>query len=176
MIKDSKKIKELIAKVKTLAERGEKGERENAKDKLKMLLDKYNITKFEESKVKERFFKLVDFNDCKTIMVHCIIDTNRDAEIIGDARKKELYCKLTDKEYVDICEKFNHYYPEYYRQKESLIKAFIIKNDLGIDGIEDDDEVTISEDEINGINKIINSIVKKPYKDKAEFDLFLNAC
>ena len=176
MIKDSKKIKELIAKVKTLAERGEKGERENAKDKLKMLLDKYNITKFEESKVKERFFKLVDFNDCKTIMVHCIIDTNRDAEIIGDARKKELYCKLTDKEYVDICEKFNHYYPEYYRQKESLIKAFIIKNDLGIDGIEDDDEVTISEDEINGINKIINSIVKKPYKDKADLDLFLNAC
>ena len=108
-------------------------------------------------------------------MVHCIIDTNKDAEISGDARKKELYCKLTDKEYVDICEKFNHYYPEYYKQKESLIKAFIIKNDLGIDGIEDD-EVTISEDEINGINEIINSIVKKPYKDKAEFDLFLNAC
>lgn len=175
MTKDSKKIKELIAKVKKLAERGEKGERENAKDKLKMLLDKYNITKFEESKIKERSFKLSDFNDCKVIMVHCIIDTNKDCEINGDARKKELYCKLSDKEYVDVCEKFNHYYPEYYRQKESLIKAFIIKNDLGIDGIEDDD-VTISEDEINGINEIINSIVKKPYKDKAEFDLFLNAC
>ena len=175
MTKDSKKIKELIAKVKKLAERGEKGERENAKDKLKMLLDKYNITKFEESKIKERSFKLSDFNDCKVIMVHCIIDTNKDCEINGDARKKELYCKLSDKEYVDVCEKFNHYYPEYYRQKESLIKAFIIKNDLGIDGIEDDD-VTISEDEINGINEIINSIVKKPYKKKAEFDLFLCAC
>jgi hypothetical protein len=175
MTKDSKKIKELIAKVKKLAERGEKGERENAKDKLKMLLDKYNITKFEESKVKERSFKLSDFNDCKVIMVHCIIDTNKDCEINGDVRKKELYCKLSDKEYVDVCEKFNHYYPEYYRQKESLIKAFIIKNDLGINGVEDD-EMIMSEDEINGINEIINSIVKKPYKDKAELDLFLNAC
>jgi hypothetical protein len=171
---DSKKIKQLIAKVKTLAERGEKGERENAKNKLKMLLDKYNITKFEESKYKERCFKLTNFDDCKTIMVHCIIDTNKDAEISGDA-KKELYCKLTDKEYVDVCEKFRHYYPEYYRQKEFLIKAFIIKNDLGINGVEDD-EMIISEDEINGINEIINSIVKKPYKYKAEFDLFLGAC
>ena len=46
---------------------------------------------------------------------------------------------------------------------------------MGINGVEDD-EMIMSEDEINGINEIINSIVKKPYKDKAEFDLFLNAC
>jgi len=112
---DSKKIKSLITKVKALADKGEGGEKENAKKKLSELLDKYNITKFEEKKYKKRTFKLADFNDCKTIMTHCIIDTNKNACIEGYKAKKELYVKLTDGEYIDVCEKFNHYYPIFHR-------------------------------------------------------------
>lgn len=129
---DSKKIKALMVKVKALADKGEGGEKENAKKKLNELLEKYNITKFEEKKYKKRTFKLADFNDCKTIMTHCIIDTNKNASIEGYKAKKELYVKLSDEEYIDICEKFNHYYPIFHRQRESFVKAFILKNDLGI--------------------------------------------
>ena len=129
---DSKKIRELIKKVKVLAERGEKGERDVAKVKLKELMEKYQLTKFEESKSKKRSFKLVDFNDCKTIMVHCILDTKKTAQVEGDERKKELYCGLTDEEYIDVCEKFNHYYPEFCNQREAFVKAFILTNNLGI--------------------------------------------
>ena len=129
---DSKKIKALMVKVKALADKGEGGEKETAKRKLAELLHKYNITKFDERKYKKRTFKLADFNDCKTIMIHCIIDTNKTSQIEGYKAKKELYCKLSDEEYVEVCEKFNHYYPIFNRQRESFVKAFILKNDLGI--------------------------------------------
>jgi len=129
---DSAKIKALIKKVKVLSERGEGGERETAKIKLKELTDKYQIKKLDESKNVKRDFRLVDFNDCKTIMTHCILDTKPTAKISGNEKKQELYCTLTDVEYIEVCEKFNHYYPEFYKQKELLLKAFIIKNDLGI--------------------------------------------
>jgi hypothetical protein len=159
---DSKKIKELIKKVKALAERGEKGERDVAKSKLTELMDKYKITKFEESKRKKRTFRLADFNDCKTIMVHCILDTQPKADIEGSLQKKELYCLLTDEEYIDICEKFNHYFPEFHRQREAFTKAFIIKNDLGIiDGESSDDD-----DSVNDISGIIGGIKQTSYKNK----------
>lgn len=163
-IKDSKQIKKLISKVKNLAERGDDGERENAKAKLQILLEKYNIKKFEESKKKERSFKLADFLDCKVIMTHCILDTNKDSEISGDARKKELYCKLTDEEYIDVCEKFNHYYPEYYKQKECFLKAFIIKNDLGIVDSED-----VNDTDIDSIIDVIDFVQENKHK-KSEKD------
>ena len=159
---DSRKIKELMRKVRTLAERGENGERENAKTKLKELMQKYQITKFEESKKRKRSFKLADFNDCKTIMVHCILDTVSKAKIDGSLQKRELYCNMTDVEYIEVCEKFNHYYPEFHRQREGFIKAFILKNDLGIvdskSGEEDDS------DSISDILNIIGSVKQSSYK------------
>jgi hypothetical protein len=160
MVKDSEKIKNLISKVEKLADRGDSGEKENAKAKLKILLEKYNIKKFEEQKNKERSFKLSDFVDCKTIMVHCILDTKKDSEITGDARKKELYCKLNDKEYIDVCEKFNHYYPLYHRQKDALINAFIIKNNLGIV----DSDIDVSSIDIDSIKEIIDSVDSKRFQ------------
>jgi hypothetical protein len=132
--------------------------------KIKELLDKYNIKKFKENENKLRTFKLVDFADCKTIMTHCIIDTKKDAEIEGYKTKKELYCKLTDKEYIEVCEKFNHYYPEFYKQREAFIKAFIIKNDLGIIDSGQNNEV----EDLSMINSMLKSVsqnkfTKNPY-------------
>jgi hypothetical protein len=161
---DLNKIKVLISKVEALADKGVGGEKENAKIKLKELLDKYNIKKFKENENKLRTFKLVDFADCKTIMTHCIIDTKKDAEIEGYKTKKELYCKLTDKEYIEVCEKFNHYYPEFYKQREAFIKAFIIKNDLGIIDSGQNNEV----EDLSMINSMLKSVsqnkfTKNPY-------------
>jgi len=156
---DLNKIKVLISKVEALADKGVGGEKENAKIKLKELLDKYNIKKFKENENKLRTFKLVDFADCKTIMTHCIIDTKKDAEIEGYKTKKELYCKLTDKEYIEVCEKFNHYYPEFYKQREAFIKAFIIKNDLGIIDSGQNNEV----EDLSMINSMLKSVSQNKF-------------
>ena len=85
-----------------MADKGEGGEKENAKIKLRELLERYNIKKFEEKASKKRVFKLADFNDCKTIMIHCIIDTLKSAKIEGYKAKKEIYCKLTDEQYAFV--------------------------------------------------------------------------
>lgn len=158
---DSKKIKELIKKVRVLAERGEKNEKEVALCKLKELMAKYQIKKFEESKHKKRVFKLVDFGDCKTIMVHCILDTNPKTSVDGSKQKKELYCTLTDEEYINVCEKFNHYYPEFVKQREVFVKAFIVANNLGII----DGESDVSEDVVNEIKDMLSNVKATNYKN-----------
>lgn len=124
------KLKEKINKVKELAERGCDGEKENAIIKLKELQKKLNLTKKQNKTL--RSFKLADYNDCKDIMVHCILDVDINTSIEGSKQKKELYCKLTTDEYNEVCYKFNHYYPIYHQLKEDLLKNFIIDNKLGI--------------------------------------------
>lgn len=161
---DSRKVMELIRKVRTLAERGENGERDNAKVKLRELMEKYQITKFEESKKKKRSFKLADFNDCKTIMVHCILDTVAKAKIDGSLQKRELYCNMTDVQYIEVCEKFNHYYPEFHRQREAFVKAFILKNDLGIVDSQSGEEN--DSDSVSDIANIIGSVKPSSYKSR----------
>ena len=160
--KDSKKIKDLLQKVKSLADKGDAGERDNAKKILNKLLLKDHILKFDISKYKKRTFKLADFQDCKTIMAHCILDTLSNASIDGSKSKKELYVKLTDEQYIDVCQKFNHYYIEFVKQREAFIKAFIIKNNLGI---VDGEECFVSED-IDNIKNIYGSISANRHNQK----------
>lgn len=155
---DSGKIKQLIQKVRALADKGEGGEKESAKIKLNELLEKYNIKKFEEKASKKRVFKLADFNDCKTIMTHCIIDTFKSAKIEGYRAKKELYCKLTDEQYIDICQKFNHYFPIFVRQRENFIKAFILKNDLGISDLTPTQNDNTENKEISEISEMMKGM------------------
>lgn len=149
ILNDKKKILALVKKVQKLSEAGIQGEKETAKVMLEKLLQKYNLKKFELSeKPKKRTFKLANYNDCRAIMTHCILDTVDGISIEGLKSKKELYCKLSDEQYIDVCEKFNHYYPIYHsqiqrheKQKDALLKAFLIKNNLGIvneDGFEDE--------------------------------------
>lgn len=161
---DSGKIKLLIQKVRALADKGEGGEKENAKRKLSELLEKYNIKKFEEKASKKRVFKLADFNDCKTIMTHCIIDTLKSAKIEGYKSKKEIYCKLTDEQYIDVCQKFNHYFPTFVRQRENFIKAFILKNDLGISDLTPIQDDNTENKEISEISEMMKGINDNKFK------------
>lgn len=155
---DSGKIKALMVKIKALADNGIDGEKETAKIKLNELLQKYNIKKFEEKSKKKRVFKLADFNDCLTIMTHCIIDTDENAKIEGIKAKKEIYCKLTDSEYIDVCEKFNFYFPIFDNQRKNFVKAFIIKNNLGITEKEHTDTEKISDKDFFEISKMAKDI------------------
>lgn len=160
---DSGKIKSLMVKLKALADNGVDGEKETAKVKLNELLQKYNIKKFEEKSKKKRVFKLADFNDCLTIMTHCIIDTDKKAKIEGIKAKKEIYCKLTDSEYIDVCEKFNFYFPIFVNQRENFVKAFIIKNNLGIRD-NNTDTSNISDKDFSEISKMAKGINTNRFK------------
>ena len=59
------KIRELIKKVKALADKGIGGESSSAKEKLKILCDRYNINpkELEEEDQREYFFILRDKNE-----------------------------------------------------------------------------------------------------------------
>lgn len=152
------KTKALINKLKSLAERGEKGEKEVAEKKLKLILSKSKQKK--QNSKRKKTFKLTDIGDTKTIMVHCIIDTDNNAIITEDKRKKELYCKLTNEEYDKVVEKFNHYYPEFISQKQSFIKAFLIKNNLGLNSKSEEEE--INEEELQEVRNMMSNIEPHP--------------
>jgi hypothetical protein len=156
----SVKIKEKIKKVKALAERGDVGEKETAKKKLKELTETYGKLKDKEKSLKNRTFKLADFNDCKTIMVHCILDSNPEAQIEGSSNKKEIYVRLTDEQYANTVSKFNHYYPIYVQQKESFLIAFILKNNLGVFGGQD---VGDNGEDVFQIMRLMNGLKSVPY-------------
>ncbi len=167
---DKKKILALIEKVKRLSESGDRGEKINAQEMLDKLLKKYNLKKFElMQKPKKRTFKLQNFKDCLAIMTHCILDTVEDISIEGLDRKREVYCKLTDEQYIDVCEKFNHYYPIYEiqvkkhdKQRGALLKAFLIKNNLGISSSEEEEEA----DDICEIKEMMSGVEENRYSKK----------
>lgn len=160
-IKDSEKIKKLMRKVKALADKGDSGEKVAAQSKLKSLMNKYDIQKFEESKIKKRTFKLSNFDDSKTIMVHCILDAVSSCDIEGSLQRKELYASMTDEQYINVLEKFNHYYPEYIKQKESFLLAFILKNNLGVSNTGEDSEHEPCPEKIVNFMQTMNA---SPYK------------
>jgi hypothetical protein len=161
---DSDRIRLLLKKVKALADAGDTHERIVAQEKLSSLMKKYKIAKFTEKAKKKRVFKLVNFEDCKTIMVHCILDTNESCQIDGSIQKKELYAAMTDLEYVDVVEKFSHYYPLYIKQKECLLVAFLLKNNLGVSAEQptEDESQSSAED----IIELMGSISAAPYNKK----------
>jgi len=152
---DLSKIKSLANKLNNLYEKGDKNEKDVAKSKLDSLLKKYSIKSYNDLNVYKREFKLADWNDCLIIMTHCILDTVN-IEIEGDKKAKCLYCNLTDSQYIEVCEKFNHYYPMFVNQRDNFIKAFLLANDLGIIDADDKD---VSDFDINGIAEV-SKIVK----------------
>lgn len=158
---DIKRFRNKLKKVKALSQKGEAGEREAAKNKLKQLRQKWGGLNENEAKYKNRSFKLHDFEDCKTIMIHCILDSNNKAEIEGHLRKKELYTFLTDEQYADAIAKFNHYYPLYLKQKQSLLIAFLLKNNIGLSGPENESEQ--SDCDTTGVLEAMEAIKAHPY-------------
>ena len=100
-------------------------------------------------------------------MIHCILDSAMGVKIEGNEHRKELYCELNDEQYAEICNKFNYYYPEYYKQRESFLKAFILKNNLGIqDCQESEDSNYLRKKGIVDILDMMNTVKVCPYKRK----------
>lgn len=131
--KDQKKLKELLDKLKAMAERGEKNERIVAQIKLEDLIRKYGILSH-ESKSNKRIIKVKDWLEHKNLLLQCIIDTKPDAKMEGYKAGKKIMVVLNDLEYILVCEKLEFYWKKYLHQKDALFIAFVVKNRIGIEG------------------------------------------
>lgn len=139
----SDRILELAKKLKALAERGEGGEKINAEEQLKRLVEKYNLEldDIENVRVQYRIFKFEDSNEIHKKFVKQIISS-----VIGD---KNFYyaglihnnwaVEIDDFQYVEISEKIDFYWPMFKADLEIFYTAFIQKNELTL--IVDEDKM-----------------------------------
>lgn len=89
--RDIETVRKLISKLKDMAEKGEKGEREVAFEKLKEILKKYKLTEQGVLKplAKNCTFKLSDWHDHLNLLVQCIQDTKPGVAMDGDKKGKK---------------------------------------------------------------------------------------
>ncbi len=158
---DLDKIKELLKKVGALAERGIEGEKEAAKGKLKILLDKYHLTLSELTKNRKtkREFNLKNTGDCATILLHCILDTDPKAKVWITPSLRKTTTWLNPEQFINVTEKFKYYWKLYEIQKKSFLHAFLIKNNLGL-APTDDCSKTMSEKEFHDLLRMEAALEK----------------
>jgi hypothetical protein len=128
---DPQRIKVLLSKLKAMAERGEKHERDVAKLKMKQLLAKYGLRQ-SKTNSNYRTFKVTDWGDHKNLLLQCIIDTRPYAQMSGNKTYKKIYAELDSYQYIEVLAKWNYYWNELVQQKKALFIAFVVKNDIGI--------------------------------------------
>jgi hypothetical protein len=169
--RDIETVKNLVSKLKAMAERGEKGERDVAFAKLKEILKKYNLKEqgVLQPLVKNYVFKVSDWHDHLNLLVQCIQDTKPGVAMDGDKKGKKLFVELNDIEYLEVMEKVSFYWEEYTRLRASVFAAFVLKNKIGIIGNSDSNcKNEFNVDEIVECMKVIN---EKPFKDNSQRSL-----
>lgn len=127
---------ELLIKLKALAERGEDGERENARRILQRLLEKYNIAEadLEEDALSEHSFRASGARARDLLVQVCFKVTNGDRRIYhyskGKGARNTVYCMCTKAEAIQIA--FEHdFYLELWKEEEDLFfRSFIQKHKI----------------------------------------------
>ncbi len=174
-LKDTAKVKELLAKLESMAKFGaESGERDSARRRIDEISAKYGIEKslWEEKaisrkpiKPKDKFFPCKSM-EYKTLLSHCIFDTNPEAKVFDSGGAFGLLANVNDLEYIEVMEKMKHYWRAYVSERNMLLKAFIVKHQIGTVGVSEGDSSAISTIEYNAIKHLASVIVDKPFKAK----------
>lgn len=162
----SDRIKELLLKLKALSEQGDGGEKENANDMLNKALKKHGLTieDLEKEEKKVRVFKIKDRGDSSIILAQCIWDVLPNAEIKQNTKKLEIYCELNASDFVEVSEKYKHYYNIWIKEKKEFLTAYILRNKIGLS--ESSGESKLSEKEQLSIIKKMASIEDSKFVDK----------
>lgn len=168
---DTIAINNLIAKVAKLAERGVDGEKQSAINKLNQLCLKYGIeyVGLDELESKVRTFKYSTF-ESKTILAHCIWDAIPDVDIQGDSSIKSLFVICTLSQFVEIKERYKHYYKIYKEECKTFMTAFILKNNIGVK-IDNENTETKSKEDVVKLNVMMNLIQESPYEKTRNIEL-----
>lgn len=127
------KIIELAKKIKALAEKGKGGERNSAKEKLKRICEKYNISESELSKsdiTKNYYIVINDSNERELLInVCCMI-----LDVPGFKWKEKNNCiciHITQPEYENINSAFEYYRDMYNDYKRYLMQGIISRHAIG---------------------------------------------
>jgi len=163
----SQRIKELLLKLKALSEQGNGGEKENATDMLNKALKKHGITleDLEKEEKEGRTFKIKDRGDSSIILAQCIWDVVPNAEIKQNTKKLEIYCYLNASDFVEVSEKYKHYYNIWLKEKKEFLTAYILRNKIGL-GAESSSESKLTEEEQLSIVKKMSSIDDNKFINK----------
>jgi hypothetical protein len=162
----SERTKELLLKLKALSEQGNGGEKENATDMLNKVLKKHGLTleDLEKEEKDIRTFKIKDRGDSSIILAQCIWDVLPNAEIKQNTKKLEIYCYLNTSDFVEVSEKYKHYYNIWLKEKKEFLTAYILRNKIGLS--ESSGESNLSEEEQLSIVNKMASIKDNKFIDK----------
>lgn len=162
----SERIKELLLKLKSLSEQGNGGEKENATDMLNKALKKHGLTleDLEKEEKEGRTFKIKDRGDSSIILAQCIWDVVPNAEIKQNTKKLEMYCYLNASDFVEVSEKYKHYYNIWLKEKKEFLTAYILRNKIGLS--ESSGESNLSEEEQLSIVNKMASIKDNKFIDR----------
>jgi len=163
---DLDRLKNLISKVKELADRGVDGERDSAQKTLEKLLKKYGIKlkDIEQQNKTKRTFRIVNKDDCITILSQIIWDVVPDAKIKQHVRALEIYCSLNNEQYIEVCEKYEYYWKLWCEEKKHTLIAFVVKNNLGVN--HNEGSKTLDEKTIKGAKDKMATVTKGNYINK----------
>lgn len=133
------RIKILIDKLKTLAERGEAGEAQVAKEKLELILGKYGLTLEELAKDTEESERTFYFNDKweKRLIVQIVAyylgkPGVRAAAKSMSAKEGTVVFSLTNELYIDITRTYEAAKEDLTKEMDIMFIAFVQKHNLGV--------------------------------------------
>jgi hypothetical protein len=128
-----KELIEKLLKIKALAENGDDGEKENAKQLLISLMDKYGFKDDDLGLKEKHYIKYNRFDPLSEKLLHqvvySVLGKNK-----GDAwrhkRCSDLGFVCTKAQAIEIEAKYNFYYNELKNDMKILYHAFIMKNSI----------------------------------------------
>lgn len=129
----SSKFLDLAKKLKTLSERGEKGERQNAEKFLHRLLKKHKISIESLDSDVERYhiFKVGRDQYERSLFQQVVYSILVNYQLYQNKKRPtELVLKTTDYTSIEIRNKFDFYLKEYRKQSDIFYKSFIHKNKI----------------------------------------------
>jgi hypothetical protein len=127
------KIIELIRKVKALADKGVSGESVSAKEKLKRLCDKYNISESDLHDLDEKNDYILLFRDKneRELLLNIVCMILDVPTFKWNENKSCAKMKLTEFQYRDIISAFEYYQKMYDDYKRYLIQGMLARNAVG---------------------------------------------
>lgn len=130
MSDDKLKALDKAKKLKALADKGEGGERDNARELLMRHLDKHglSLSDIDENEIKYEYFTYKGAGDLLSMII-CHIVAN--ALILQDKKLKNTYfLECTRDEALRIREMYSFYLEAYKKEEQYFLTAFLSRNDL----------------------------------------------
>jgi hypothetical protein len=169
-------IIEKLKKIKELVERGVDGEAKAAREKLHILLNKYNLSieDLEDNKVSSYKFKYVTSAELD-IIIQCIskvTDNPKQVYSYYKDKKKEVFVKLTEWQYIEatVLVKFHValFRKELKSHLKALVSAYCSKHHLFADSSTGEGGVEMTEEEIMKYLKIYRSLDDKSFQKQID--------